>query len=130
PLNIFYPAFDRKLPRNTGEGCLHLLTIFQTINLKRMTKNFTQMRALGFFTVVWFFCLTTAIGQSSGPITGKIVHEDGTPAIGAIVTVKGTAQAAVADTEGNYRISAPESGTLVFTMIGSISQEVAVEGRK
>lgn len=94
-----------------------------------MNRCFTQKRSLGFVMVLWLACISAVYAQSSGTITGKILHEDRTPAVGAIVTLKGTGTAAVADGEGSYRIAAPGNGTLVFTMLGSVSQEILINNR-
>lgn len=64
-------------------------------------------------------------------ITGKVTSsEDGSALPGVNVVLKGTTIGAVTDIEGNYTLTAPnEGGTLVFTFIGLISQEVDINGR-
>ncbi|GGF40187.1 SusC/RagA family TonB-linked outer membrane protein [Echinicola rosea] len=48
---------------------------------------------------------------------------------GISVLVKGTQIGTVTDIEGKYSLSAPESGTLVFSFIGYAKAEVPVDGR-
>lgn len=63
-------------------------------------------------------------------VTGRITSaDDGSPLPGVNVVVKGTTIGTVSDAEGNYALSAPADGTLVFTFIGLRSEEVAVGGR-
>ena len=47
----------------------------------------------------------------------------------ASVQVKGTMVGAATDEDGNYTISVPRDGILIFSSIGYVTQEVAVNGR-
>jgi TonB-linked SusC/RagA family outer membrane protein len=63
-------------------------------------------------------------------ISGKVISvEDGTPLPGVNVVVKGTTNGTVTDVDGNYSLTAPSDGTLVFTFIGLATQEIAIGGR-
>ena len=63
----------------------------------------------------------------SGTVTAQA---DGVGIPGVNVVVKGTATGTVTDVEGTYSINAPDQGgVLVFSSIGYITQEVAVNGR-
>jgi TonB-linked SusC/RagA family outer membrane protein len=63
-------------------------------------------------------------------ISGKVISaEEGSPLPGVNVVVKGTTNGTVTDAEGNYTLSAPSDGTLIFTFIGLATQEVAIGGR-
>ncbi|MEE3447769.1 MAG: SusC/RagA family TonB-linked outer membrane protein, partial [Bacteroidales bacterium] len=62
-------------------------------------------------------------------VSGKIVDASGEPLPGASVYVKGTTNGTISDIDGNFTLSAPEDGTLVFTFVGYITQEIAVNGR-
>ena len=64
-------------------------------------------------------------------ITGKVLaSEDGTPMPGVSVIVKGTTRGANTDANGTYSITAPDkSGRLVFSFVGSASQEVEIGNR-
>ena len=48
---------------------------------------------------------------------------------GVNVVVKGTTNGTVSDANGSYSISAPATGTLVFTFIGLTTQEVPINNR-
>ncbi len=94
-----------------------------------MSIRFTQMRNYGFVIALLTCWMGVAQAQSPITVTGKIVIQDGTPASGASVAVKGTSTATASDVEGNYRITAPSNGILVFSFLGSVAQEVAVNNR-
>jgi TonB-linked SusC/RagA family outer membrane protein len=61
-----------------------------------------------------------------GRITSK---EEGTPAVGVNVILKGTTNGTISDKEGNYSIAAPSEGILIFSFIGLATQEVSVGDR-
>lgn len=62
-------------------------------------------------------------------VKGKVMDNNGTPLSGVSVTVKGTSQGVTTDANGDFSISAPEKGTLVFSFVGYKNQEVAVDGQ-
>src|SRR5690349_12019646 len=64
-------------------------------------------------------------------VAGKVTStEDGSPLPGVNVIVKGTTNGTVTDTDGNYRITVPSgSGSLVFSFIGLVTQEVPIGDR-
>ena len=60
-------------------------------------------------------------------ITGTITSgEDGTPLPGVNVLVKGTTSGTVTDVNGNYTLSVPENAIVIYSMVGFLSQEVAI----
>ncbi len=74
---------------------------------------------------------------SSGPelfqeritVTGTVT-EDGIGIPGVSVSIKGTTQGTITDTNGKYSISVPEQNTvLVFSFVGMVTQEVTVGSR-
>lgn len=62
-------------------------------------------------------------------ITGKVLDDNGLPAPGVTVQIKGTNMGTVTDVRGNYSINVPENGTLVFSYVGFETQEIAVMGK-
>src|SRR5688500_1584102 len=82
-------------------------------------------------------CLTAVLIHASNvllaqdlAVTGKVTSsEDGSALPGVNVVVKGTTSGTVTDASGSYSISAPATGTLVFTFIGLTSQEVPINSR-
>ena len=73
----------------------------------------------------------TPNGQSADVIvSGKVTDEKGDGMPGVSVIVKGSTQGATTDSEGGYRISAPDSrATLVFSFVGYQKQEVVIGNR-
>ncbi|HUX56921.1 MAG TPA: TonB-dependent receptor [Bacteroidales bacterium] len=64
-------------------------------------------------------------------VKGKVTSdEDGTPMPGINVVVKGTTIGAMTDVDGNYSINAPDgNGTLVFSFVGYIAEEIPIENK-
>jgi len=60
-------------------------------------------------------------------ITGKVIAaEDGSALPGVSILLKGSSTGTTTDFDGNYSISVPNSGTLVFSYIGFLNKEVAI----
>ena len=80
---------------------------------------------------IWLFLLTlsTHVFGQNIQISGQITEENGEPIPGASVLVKGTTVGTAADLDGRYTLSAPGSGSLVFSFIGYESQEVNIGNR-
>lgn len=94
-----------------------------------MSKRFTKRRGYGLVIAMLMGWIGLLHAQSPITVTGNIVFPDGTPASGVSVTVKGAGAATASGTDGNYRISASPNGTLVFTLLGSTPQEIAIGNR-
>lgn len=63
-------------------------------------------------------------------VTGKVTAaEDGSPLPGVSVVVKGTTKGVNTGADGSYSIDAATNSTLVFSFVGTLSQEVAVGNR-
>lgn len=63
-------------------------------------------------------------------VTGRVVSaEDNSPLPGVSVVLKGTAIGTQTDVDGRYSLSVPATGTLVFSFIGTRTQEVALSNR-
>ena len=64
-------------------------------------------------------------------IQGKVTDQKGLPLPGASVKLKGTSLGTVTDINGQYAISVPdEKAVLVFSFIGFVTQEVAIDGQR
>ncbi|QIL76884.1 carboxypeptidase-like regulatory domain-containing protein [Hymenobacter sp. HDW8] len=63
-------------------------------------------------------------------ITGRVIDERGEGLPGVNVVVKGTTNGAQTDPDGRYKLTAPSDATLVFSFIGYLAQEVAINGRE
>ena len=69
------------------------------------------------------------IEQKRADIRGKVIDAKGEALIGVSVRVKGSETGASTDVNGSFVLNAPDNAVLVFTYIGYITQEVAVNGR-
>ena len=77
------------------------------------------------------FAETTDTKQNTITVAGRVTSaSDGMPLIGVSIVLKGTAEGTVTDLEGNYTINVPSNATLVFSYIGYVIQEIAVENRR
>lgn len=80
------------------------------------------------FAVTFLFA-AAAVAQDitvSGVVTSA---EDATPLPGVNVVVKGSTSGTVTDVDGRYTLTAPSTGTLVFSFIGLTSKEVAISNQ-
>lgn len=62
-------------------------------------------------------------------VSGTVIDPEGEPLIGASVVVKGETLGTATNIDGEYTISAPSDGTLVFSYVGYDTQEVAINGQ-
>src|SRR5690606_36957032 len=62
-------------------------------------------------------------------VSGTIVSETGEPVPGVNIIVKGTTQGTTSDIEGRYSLDAPDDAILVYSFIGYVTQEIAVNQR-
>ena len=64
-------------------------------------------------------------------VSGKVTSsEDGSSIPGVNIVVKGTTTGAVTDLDGNYKVTVPaDGGTLIFSFIGLVTQEIEVGSR-
>ena len=75
-------------------------------------------------------CSFTASAQWGGVVSGFVYDEAGEPLPGVSVVVKGKSTAAVStDIDGMYKINVPADGTLVFSYVGMLPEEVKVGGK-
>ena len=61
-------------------------------------------------------------------VTGTVTDNQGTPLPGANVLVKGTTAGTQTDFDGNFSLEADANATLVFSYLGFVTQEIAVNG--
>lgn len=63
-------------------------------------------------------------------IRGQVTDDKGLPLVGVSIKVQGTSVGAVTGDDGRYNINmSNEDGTLIFTYVGFVTQEVRVAGR-
>src|SRR3970282_2141085 len=81
--------------------------------------------------VSFFAALVFGAWAQERTVSGKVTSsEDGSAIPGVNVLLKGTAAGSVTDATGDYCLSVPESGgTLVFSFIGFVTQEIEIGSR-
>ena len=62
-------------------------------------------------------------------VSGTVTDDNGQGLPGATVVVKGSSIGTTTDLDGNFKLSAPEDGTLVISYVGYLPMEVAVGNR-
>jgi TonB-dependent starch-binding outer membrane protein SusC len=95
--------------------------------MKISTRSIHLKRKISFLLMV--FCLTIFSSAIAQNVTGKISDDKGEPLIGVSVVVKGTNTGGITDVNGQYSVAADKSGTLVFSFIGYLTKEEAINGR-
>ncbi|MBO7548215.1 MAG: carboxypeptidase-like regulatory domain-containing protein, partial [Bacteroidales bacterium] len=82
-----------------------------------------------FFAAMALLVTALAYGQNI-TVTGTVSDSSTGEAVPfASIQLKGTMTGASADVNGSYSISVPANGTLIFSSIGYLNQEVPVAGR-
>ena len=80
------------------------------------------------------FCLLLGgvgtINAQTKTVAGTVSDDKGELIVSGTVRVKGTQTATITDIDGKYSISAPAGGTLVFSYLGYLSQEIPVAQAK
>lgn len=84
------------------------------------------MKQLIFMMLLTVFSINFTIAQQ---VTGTVTDVDGAPIAGVNVIEKGTTNGVVTDFDGKYSINVSGNATLVFSYVGSNTQEVAVNNR-
>ncbi|RYF72763.1 MAG: SusC/RagA family TonB-linked outer membrane protein [Cytophagaceae bacterium] len=81
--------------------------------------------------ILLFLCLLVFkfVSAQDVPVTGKVIDAGGEELIGVSVTLKGSSVATQTNVEGNYTITVPSNGVLVFTYLGFNLQEVPVNNQ-
>ena len=75
--------------------------------------------------------LCSVVQAQDRVITGKVTDsKDGSPLVGATVSVKGTTQAVSTGTDGTFRINVPASAkAVVISSVGFDQQEISIGNR-
>ncbi|KOS05992.1 TonB-dependent receptor [Flavobacterium akiainvivens] len=79
---------------------------------------------------LYFFCLLSSFAWAQDvSVSGIVTDENGLPVPGVSIIIKDTTTGTMTDIDGNYQISSPTNGILVFTYLSYTTQEVAVNGQ-
>jgi len=73
-----------------------------------------------------FYTLSNKSAIQNIDVKGKVVDEKGESIPGASVMIEGTNKGVATNINGEYQLSVPEGGTLVFTFIGYTTQKIVV----
>ncbi len=103
-----------------------------------MKNNYSRLKwvALIILGGILFFLSKSATAATVTPplfqqqeVSGIVTDQNGLPSPGVTITVKNTTRGAVTNLEGEYNITAPSNGTLVFSFIGYKTLEVEINGQ-
>lgn len=82
-----------------------------------------------YYLLILLFSSLATFAQDN-VITGRITKDTGEPLQGVTVTIKGTKTQALTNADGRYKITVPNSKSiLVFTYVGSKKQEISISGK-
>ena len=104
------------------------------IYMKSTKQGFLQFKMSKKPFILSFFILISSLLSLQGfsqtiRVTGKVTNESGKPVQNVSINVKGSTTGTVTDAVGNYSVSAPGDGILIFSSIGFATQEVNVANR-
>ncbi|SMC69670.1 SusC/RagA family TonB-linked outer membrane protein [Pedobacter nyackensis] len=132
----FFFLYDAAVLKKSGTVSLEL----KNADLKDALKQMTSGKALAYKIIDQTVIISEA--NTSNPTTlediivkGTIRSKEGpgqsdSTLPGVVITVKGTKKAVASSSDGTYAIQAPANGTLVFSMIGYGTKEIAINGNK
>ncbi len=91
-----------------------------------MKKIFTELSVLACFCLL---LLSDIAFAQNVTVKGTVSDDQNLPIPGVSIVIKGTSNGVQTDPNGNYTISVPGNGTLVFSSIGFNNQEILISGR-
>jgi TonB-dependent SusC/RagA subfamily outer membrane receptor len=106
---------------------------FQFKEMKIFIKRIEKMKRKWTVTCLLLPMLFLGVGLNAQNINikGKVLDMDGNTLPGAAITIKGTSVGSTSNDEGDYVLSnVPVGATLVFQLVGYVSQEVRIEAGK
>lgn len=80
--------------------------------------------------LLFVFCSESIYAQNKHQITGRVLDGAGETIIGASVTETGTTNGTVTDVDGSFSLSVSPNSSITISLIGYISQTIAVKGEK
>jgi TonB-linked SusC/RagA family outer membrane protein len=95
--------------------------------LYTLVKNLTAMKE--FLTILFLFLFGSGVLSAQVTVKGTIVDDQNIPLPGVSVLVKHTYRGTMSDADGSYSITANPADTLVFSMVGMVTQEMVVGAR-
>ncbi len=107
--------------------------VYTTIDSGPLIYCWAQSKKFFYPLVFLFFLLLITLpgfAQNLKLISGKVTNDEREPLSGVSVAVKGTTNGTSTDAAGRYQINVAPGGTLVFSFVGSPSQEVVFINQK
>lgn len=81
-------------------------------------------------SIILIFFLTSFTLSAQSEISGTVSSGDDASVLsGVIVLEKGTSNETITDNDGKYKLSIAENATLIFSFLGYVSQEIAVNNQ-
>lgn len=132
----YFFLYDTEVLKKSGKVSLELKNVELTEALRQMTSGKAlDYKIIDRTVIISAAKSSTAAAQEEIIVKGVVKSREGTgetnlPLPGVVVTVKGTKKATATNGDGNYTIHVPANATLVFSMIGYGTKEIAVNGNK
>ncbi len=103
------------------------MTDFRKQKQKKLHQYFMRVVIIVFGL---FLIVTTAVSAQNVTVKGKIFDASTKESLpGVNIVIKGTVNGVISNFDGEYEISVPSKGSLLFSFIGYAAQEIAVNNR-
>ncbi|WP_109830871.1 SusC/RagA family TonB-linked outer membrane protein [Reichenbachiella versicolor] len=87
------------------------------------------MKRIQLLVFLLLSCFSSVLLAQDRSVSGRIVDENDDPIPGATITIKGSTGGTISDLDGNWKFSAPEGATLIFSFVGMTTQEIEIGAR-
>ncbi len=104
--------------------------IYNVRNNKKPNINIMKNSRKLFFTIMLSFFAIFQLSAQTSDIIGKVVDDNNEPLPGVSVIIKGSKTGTATDIDGNFKIKAAPSSTLIVSFIGMKTQEIKVGNKK
>jgi TonB-dependent starch-binding outer membrane protein SusC len=91
---------------------------------QKFTLKKSKIWLFGCSMMLVLLCTTMSFAQQQ--IRGKVTGPDGDALVGVNVSIKGTNKGTTTDADGNYKLDATNSATLVYSFVGYSPKEILV----
>lgn len=91
-------------------------------------RSLYRMRFI--LTLTLLFLTAFSLQAQDVTVSGTVTSLEGNePLPGVNVQIKGTTTGTITDINGNYSVSVPENGTLIFSYVGFVAEEIPINSR-
>ncbi|APS37440.1 SusC/RagA family TonB-linked outer membrane protein [Salegentibacter sp. T436] len=104
-----------------------------------MKNNYSRLKWVALIILGGILMFLSMVATAATPtplpllqqeVTGKVEDQNGLPIPGVTITIKNTNRGTVTNLDGEYNITAPANGTLVFSFIGYKTVEIPVDNNE